>query len=192
METGPSKATPDNWQKARSLYESRVSHAIIVKEAHVTLAALRKRILREGWRVARTEAKEIAEGQNLQQKSEQLRGLVLDECLKDAHIVSQHEPRNMGQSIRRQELLTKITNNGEKAGGWSGAVTTMTISIENLNSCRLAEPIGTADGSGPRPTAPGQVFIAFDANGKSYECDHHEFLSALQDRVEAAEGQLTQ
>src|SRR5687768_7115809 len=108
MESRPSKATPDDWQKARSLYESRVPHAIIVKEAHVTLAALRKRIQREGWRVVRMESKEIAEGQNLQQKSELLRGIVLDECLRDAGVLQQNEPRNMGQSMRRQELLAKI------------------------------------------------------------------------------------
>lgn len=77
----------------------------------------------------------------LQAKSDHLRAAMVDECLKDAHIVSRQNPKNMAQSERRQKLLSMIVNNGEKAGGWSGAVTTMTISIENLSSCRLAEPI---------------------------------------------------
>ena len=85
----------------------------------MSLPALKKRILREKWKVTRTEAHEIVSQQGIQQKSEQLREVVLDECLRDANVHQNNEPRNMGQSMRRQELLSKITTNGEKAGGWS-------------------------------------------------------------------------
>jgi len=166
--------SPD-WQKARSLFDSRASHAVIVEQAHVTLAALRKRILREGWSRARTEAREIVERQNLQQKNDQLRSIVLDECLRDAHVVSQNEPRNMSQSMRRQELLSKITSNGETAGGWQGGGNSATIVDIRLLQSATSRPSSLFQPTGPSSTTEqpqhdaSEVQSALEGNGDASE-----------------------
>ena len=136
------KSQSPDWQKARSLYDSNMPHAVIVKEAGVSLPALKKRIVREKWKVARTEAREIIETQSIQQRGEQLRSRALNECDRDLEVVEQHAPKNLAQAERRQGLLTKVVDNADRLCGWSKWTNPSTvINIANLAAARLADPV---------------------------------------------------
>ena len=85
----------------------------------MSLPALKKRIVREKWKVARTEAREIIETQSIQQRGEQLRSRALNECDRDLEVVEQHAPKNLAQAERRQDLLM-MSAGGQNQPGMGG------------------------------------------------------------------------
>lgn len=184
----------NKWELARALYLQSLPYKDIVEQVNATVppaerisrGALKKRVLREGWKMGRTQALEIVKGQGLKLKSDFLRVAVVDECLKDVHVVSQNDPKNMSQSERRQKLISTIATNGEKAGGWSSgnAHDGMMVRIENLSACYLADPIPNADGSvninGKRHEI--EDYVEFDANGNPIKYTPEEYFAKYPEK----------
>jgi hypothetical protein len=147
-----------------------VPHAVIVKEAGVSLSALKKRVVRERWKVARTEACEIVSQQGIQQKSELIKHAIADEIVSDLDVVRERPSRNLKDAERKQNLLHTMAGTAERVCGWNnGGHQTSILNIEHLTApAQWVEPAQTPDRE--------PEFCVEHVDGKAIEIPYREWL----------------
>lgn len=150
--------TPD-WHLAQILHAQHVPLREICARANVGEHALDKRIDRESWVLKRDQSKAIVSvtvkqtgnTQTLtvdvpEPKSQEGSSKLLQRMQKRLDAITgswdtDKAPKSLIGQTTALELLDKAADIGKTLFGWGQGSTSMAISISNLSSCKLAEPV---------------------------------------------------